>query len=355
MLKKLSVLLGSLLVILALVACGGSSDNEENVDAIQREGFTDYPIIVGEGTDFPLNGILSMPDDASGQVPGVVIVSGSGPNDMDGTLGGNTIYRDMAEFLAANGIAVIRYDRRLFAHEAKTFQQFGGSLTAQEEVIDDVILATELLKADSRIDENDVFMIGHSLGGQLAPRLHTAGGDFAGLIMMATGPRPISELFIEQTRASIFTGIEEGVVTEADMAELIAEVDNAEELFNTMADMPDDVARETYSSLFPPSIYYFKHLEAHPFEAYVQDVTIPMLVMHAGRDFQVIDVDFALMQEILAGRDNVTFKLYEDLNHVFLPSTATNFLEHANEVVGVVNTGHVYTPALQDLVDWILK
>ena len=78
--------------------------------ACGRGAFTDYPIVVGEGTDFPLKGILSMPNDADGLVPGVVIVQGSGPQNMDGFMN-LTLYRDIAEFLAANQIAAIRYDK----------------------------------------------------------------------------------------------------------------------------------------------------------------------------------------------------------------------------------------------------
>jgi fermentation-respiration switch protein FrsA (DUF1100 family) len=77
-----------------------------------------------------------------------------------------------------------------------------------------------------------------------------------------------------------------------------------------------------------------------------------MLVMQGGRDFQIpASVDFLLFQEILGERDNVTFKLYENLNHSFIPSTATNFVEHANEITG--STEQVYELAMQDIVDWI--
>jgi hypothetical protein len=74
--------------------------------------------------------------------------------------------------------------------------------------------------------------------------------------------------------------------------------------------------------------------------------------MHAGRDFQTpVDPCFYLFEKILAGRDNATLKLYEDLNHVFMPSTATNFTEHGQEIAAGV--GPVYAPALQDIIDWI--
>ena len=159
----------------------GAESGQTTGGSIQHEGFTDYPIIIGEGTDFPLAGLLSMPNNAAGTVPAVVIVAGSGPHDMDASTVGSP-YRDIAEFLAANGIAVIRYDKRTFTHGERMVQELGGSMTVWEESVEDAILAAELLRADSRIDENRVYIIGHSLGGMLAPRIHVAGGDFAGLI-----------------------------------------------------------------------------------------------------------------------------------------------------------------------------
>ena len=65
-------------------------------------------------------------------------------------------------------------------------QTFGNSFTVREEVIEDALLAVELLRADPRIDADKIYIIGHSMGGMLAPRIHADGGDFAGLIIMAS-------------------------------------------------------------------------------------------------------------------------------------------------------------------------
>jgi len=322
----------------------------------QREGFVDYHIIVGEGTMFPLRGILSIPDDVAEQVPAVVIAHGSGGSDLDGTLpgAGSTPYREIAEFLAANGIAVIRYDKRTFAHGRQVAQEFGGSLTVWEETIEDILLATEMLRADPRIDSDRIYIIGHSLGGVLAPRIHAEGGDFAGLILMTATTRPILELFVEQTRASIDAAIYLGLAEEADFAGILDELDELEELLGRLADMSEEEAKTTPVPMhgIGTMAYYYKNQMAHPFEKYAQDVTVPILIMQGGRDFQILpDVDFVLLQELFAGQNNVSFRLYDDLNHAFMPTTAENFMEHAESIM---SPGHVYTQVLQDIVDWIL-
>ena len=60
---------------------------------------------------------------------------------------------------------------------------------------------TELLKKDSRIDKDSIYIIGHSMGAMLAPRIDAEGGDYAGLILMAGTPRKIEEVLEEQLEA----------------------------------------------------------------------------------------------------------------------------------------------------------
>ena len=326
----------------------------EAAEPTEFESYTAYPILIGEGTAFPLDGMLFMPTGEAGQVPAVLIVGGSGSHDMDGRTAGltNTIYRDIAEYLAENGIASIRYDRRLYAHTERALETFGDTLTVREEIIEDALLAVDLLRADPRIDSDRIYIIGHSLGGMLAPRIH-AEADFAGLILMAATPRHMLELAIEQYRTLISTAIEIELLEESDFEALIAQVDELDELFHTLADLSEEEARETLLPLLNVMAYYFRDMAVHPFADYMQDLTVPVLVMQGGRDFQVLaDVDFVLLQELFAGWDTVTFRLYEDLNHAFIPTTAENFFAHSESIAA---PGQVYTEVLQDIVTWILE
>ena len=316
-----------------------------------REGFTDYSIIIGEGTDFPLRGMLSMPDDAISPVPGVVIVAGSGQHNMDGNVAGNTPYRDIADHLASHGIAVIRHDKRTFTHRT----MMDGSLTVWDEAIEDAILAAEFLRADPRIYGDRIYIIGHSLGGMLAPRIHAEGGNFAGLILMAATPRCLTEVTFEQLHSYVSLAVETGVHEEADLTDFLTELYAVEKLVATIVDMSDEEAKELHVPMFGASAYYLKDLKLHPFEDFIPHISdLPTLVLQGGRDFQVLaDVDFVLLQELFAERDDVMFILYENLNHLFVPTTATNFLEHAEGII--MNPGRVYTQALRDIVDWIMQ
>ena len=156
-------------------------------------------ITVGAGTDYPLSGILTLPDDLSVPVPAAVLVHGSGPSDMDEKIGGLTPFKDIAEGLAAHGIATIRYDKRTFAHGRKLLNL--KDVTVWQETIEDALLATEMLKSDSRINKEKVFIIGHSMGAMLAPRIDAEGGNYSGLILMAGSPRKIEEILMDQNKA----------------------------------------------------------------------------------------------------------------------------------------------------------
>jgi dienelactone hydrolase len=101
------------------------------------------------------------------------------------------------------------------------------------------------------------------------------------------------------------------------------------------------------------SAYYFKDFAEHPFEDYIKDITIPIMAIHGSNDYQVpADIDFALLRELFKGRDNVTLNLYDGLDHRFMASNATNFVEHRNQILGRAGA-RVDEKVLGDIVNWI--
>jgi dienelactone hydrolase len=104
----------------------------------------------------------------SGRCPG----SRSGPNDRDETIGPNKPFQDLAWGLASQGIAVLRYDKRTRVYPA----QFVAlpNATVKEETIDDALAAVALLRNTPNIDQHRIFVLGHSLGGMLVPRIGLA-------------------------------------------------------------------------------------------------------------------------------------------------------------------------------------
>ena len=282
-------------------------------------------IVVGEGTKYPLKGMLTLPKDAEGPVPAVVLVHGSGSSNMDEKVYKLTPFKDLAEGLAKHGIASIRYDKRSHAHGLKMIRDKSQPVTVKQETIEDAVLATELLKRDRRIDPENIFIIGHSMGGMLAPRIDAEGGNYRGLIMMAGTPRRLEIIMEEQLKASF-----------AEMGKVVrffAEKSGRKILkkFDGMYDMTDEEAMKLKIG-GGTTVYYFKEMGEPTVAAYLEKVQKPMLIMQGEKDCQVkVEKDFAAYKEILADRDDVTFKLYANLNHAFVPAIYDSILKVKKE------------------------
>lgn len=303
-------------------------------------------IIVGKGTNYPLNGLLTLPEDISAPVPAVVFVHGSGSSNMDEKVMKLTPFKDLAEGLAAHGIASIRYDKRSFAHGRKLLRDKGPLLTVKEETIEDAILATELLRQDGRIDREKIFIIGHSMGGMLAPRIDAEGGNYRGLVLMAGTPRKLEEVMLGQTRA-----IAEELP--ALLRPLLKkQTEKLQRTFDGMYDLTDEQAQKKKVA-GGTTVYYFKEMGEHPAEQYLLNTDKPLLILQGEKDVQVKpDIDFAAYKALLQGKSNVTFRLYEGLNHAFVPAVCGKISKATKEFS---KEQHIGENVIVDIANWILE
>lgn len=302
-------------------------------------------IIIGEKTKYPLNGLLTLPVNVTLPVPAVVFVHGSGSSNMDEKVGKLTPFKDLADGLARYGIASIRYDKRSFAHGWKMLRDKSGSLTVKEETIDDAILATEILRKDARIDSEKIFIIGHSMGGMLAPRIDAEGGNYKGLVLMAGTPRRLEEVLIEQNEEVLSTlnGLTKKLVTK--------QMRKLNDTFTGLYDLSDEEAKK-HKVGGGTTLYYFKEMGEHAVSSYLNDLQKPMLIMQGEKDFQVkVDRDFSVYQELLKEKTNVTFKLYENLNHAFVPSVYGSIAK-AKKEYNIEQ--HISESVIADIANWIM-
>ena len=301
-------------------------------------------IVVGEGTKYPLKGILTLPEDRQTQVPAVVFVHGSGSSNMDEKVGKLTPFKDLAEGLAQLGIASVRYDKRSFAHPFKILRE--KIITVKEETIEDAILATELLKSDSRIDKDNIFIAGHSMGGMLAPRIDAEGGNYKGLILMAGSPRRLEEIMLDQNEAVMRSG--KGLLqwfVNTQVAKISA-------MFEGMYELSDEEAKKKKVGN-GTTLYYFKEMGEHQSSNYLVKLEKPILIMQGEKDFQAtLENDFAAYKELLEDKKNVTFKVYENLNHLFVPSVYGNIMKAMKEYKV---EQHIGKNVIKDLADWIFN
>lgn len=306
---------------------------------VNKSAFHETEVTIGEGK-WALPGTLTVPDD-SGPFPGLVLVHGSGPNDRDESIGPNKTFRDLAWGLASRGIAVLRYDKRTFIHAKEFTPEIVEKLTAKEEVIDDALLAIELMRGTKDIDPKKVVMLGHSLGATLAPRIGKQDPEIAGLIIMAGITRSLEDTILDQ-----FTYLYSlaGKMTDEQKAEIevlkekVARVKNIESLKDIPSkDLPLGV-----------SPAYWKDLHDHKPSDDVKTLTMPILILQGGRDYQVLETkDFEGWKAALNHKTNATFKLFPKLNHLFIAGEGKSTPQE------YMIEGHVEKDVIDSIVQWI--
>jgi uncharacterized protein len=302
-----------------------------------QASFEETEVDVGQG-EWVLPGTVTMPK-GDGPFPAVVLVHGSGPHDRDETIGPNKPFRDLAWGLASHGVAVLRYEKRTQHYQGKLLDVPDG-FTVNEETVDDAAAAVNTLRFTPKIDNGRIFVLGHSLGGMLAPRIAAKSPDVAGLIILAGATRPMGELLLEQVEY-VF-GLD-GQVSQDEHLSL----KKTRELVAKMND--PNLSSETPSAELPfgvPASYWLDLRAYKPAEAAAQ-LDLPMLILQGGRDYQVTEADFAGWREAVGARDNVTLELMPSLNHLFMVGVGKST---PNEYA---IPGNVAEQAVQKIADWV--
>ncbi|MBE5960453.1 MAG: DUF3887 domain-containing protein [Lachnospiraceae bacterium] len=294
---------------------------------VQNSAVKEVDIQIGDPTML-LDGKLTLPVGVENP-PVVILVQGSGQSDMDETIGAtsNKPFRDIAYGLAERGIASIRYNKRYYQYP----ELAGNEITIYDEVLDDVGYAIEFAKVNTLVDGERLFIAGHSLGGMLCPKIASDHKEVIGFISLAGSPRRLEEIIYDQnmkileTMDNVTEEYKESV--KAELEQMIATIQNLDE--STMN-----------TAILGATGYYWNSLEQIDTKELVKNLTIPMLFLQGSADFQVYaDVDFVQWQKLLAGHDNAKFKLYANLNHLFMESqglsdtTEYDVMNHVSDTV----------------------
>lgn len=278
--------------------------------AYDKTKMSEREITVGaEGYKLP--GTLTLPKPAVGsgarKVPCVILVHGSGPNDRDETIGPNKPFRYLAWGLAERGIAVVRYEKRTKAYGA-AFVPAGRESDYDTEVVDDAVAIVEQVKALPEIAADSIYVLGHSLGGTLAPRIAERSNELAGIILLAGLARPLEDALEEQFNY-ISSLTESSANTEAQLAELKQQIANVKKLgtdrFDDKIPLP----------LGQPRSYWLFANNYKPV-AVAAKLKLPIFVLQGERDYQVTMEDFGLWRSGLLKSKNAYFKSYPKLNHL---------------------------------------
>lgn len=303
---------------------------------VHGDAFHEREVTIGEGK-WKLPGTLSIPVGA-GPFAAIVLVHGSGPEDRDESVGAEKPFRDLAGGLASRQIAVLRYEKRSKQHPAE-FAALGNQITVKEEIIDDALAAVAFLRGTPGIDPKRIYVLGHSLGGSVAPRIAKLDSGIAGLVVLAGGNLPLEDTIIRQLNylASLNPSIS---------PEQQKQLDDTKAAVAKVKLLTDaDINSPTFIFGAPPR-YWLDLRDYVPAET-AKELSCRMLILQGARDYQVSAEDYQIWQKGLAGRPNVTTKLYPTLNHLFIAG------EGKSTPAEYMQPSHVSGEVVNDIAKWI--
>lgn len=304
---------------------------------VDRDAFVEREVTVDAG-DVALDAILAVPD-GDGPFPGVVLVHGQGVHDPDGSAGASKLLRDVAWGLAGEGIATLRYEKRLAEHEVPD-EEF----TLDRVVVDDAVDAVDTLAASDDVDADALFVAGHSQGGMAAPRVAARHGGLAGVVSL-DGP-PDSTLDPEDADIIRYELDVHGDLDEAQEAQVEDDRETIRRLDSGEFDDDETVWGR-------PGVWHRSLNEYDP-TATAGDLDVPVFVATTFRIDEEVQPEMAafLRKRFRAWRDadlpdGSRVRMYEGVDHYLQPGFApTNPLS-------VDFGGNVSGDVVADLAEWI--
>lgn len=321
--------------------------------------------------DIKLSGTLTLPKKA-GRHPAVIMITGSGPQNRDEELFGWKIFRDIADHLTRNGIAVLRYDDR----------GVGGSTgnvfdATSADFARDVLAAVQSLQARSDINPNQVGLCGHSEGGIVAPLSASQSKDVAFIICISGTGIIGKEILLTQmeliaradgTPEKEIQSNMEGVKSAMGLIKKGADEEKVKSVFMDIArkqleyldeeqkkDIEDvDVYLKNqiegmYKQFSSPWFEFFLEYDPAPT---LEKVTCPVLLLFGELDLQVpAEMNNKAMVKSLrkGGNKDFTAKIFPKANHLFQSAKTGSPSKYAK-------LPKEFVPGFLDFIsDWIKK
>lgn len=283
---------------------------------------------------FFLKGAFTVPANKT-KFPVIVMVQGSGPLDMDVTIGPNKFFKDLAMMLAANGIASVRYHKRTAAYNNE-LRMAVESMSPFDETVEDAVNVIGSVSQLKGVDPENIFVLGHSFGGMMAPDIVFRSQHLKGIILMAANARPLPVLIKEQ-----FRYLMENDSTSQITSSLMQEVEQkCSEILNKNFANAKNLLPGTGPN-------YWKYLSDYDQVAALKSLPAPALILQGERDYQVTMTDYKLWYTTLSSDPKYTFHSFPGLNHLFMEG------KHRSLPSEYLKRGTVHKDVADKIATWI--
>jgi pimeloyl-ACP methyl ester carboxylesterase len=270
-------------------------------------------------------GTFTRPD-RDGVFPAVVLVAGSGPTDRDWNSpllpGTNGSGRLLAEVLADDGIASLRYDKRASGpHVRENLPALIGRMSMRSH-LDELVSAVDVLSRQDFVDATRVAGLGNSEG--CIHVLHYATSrqrvPFAGLVLASPPGRPIGEVLLSQLSRRL--GQAPGGRELFPLVEAAAARYSAGAPLDLDPSLPETVRRVLASFETEANLPFARELWVEAVADSLPKTKIPVLVVIGHKDVQVdLHADGEVLQRAAHQMANVSFAFPANANHVLKEDT----------------------------------
>ncbi len=287
-----------------------------------------------------LKGTLSYPC-KEGKFPAVIIISGTGKQDRDGSFGDHKPFYEIAKCLNQIGFAVLRMDDRGVGESEGVYEE-----ATTMDFVSDVKAEIELLKNHPNIDKDKIGLIGHSEGGAVAFMLASSNKDIKFMVSLAGLAVDGYTSLLLQNRAilenskyvksqdvdlymSLYTNMFKAVKNTPIEIDIEPVLDSVFTMWRSKQSEENLIAMRMDDGRDLDFIYRYKKIAVKPWyrqmiqynpEVYLSNILIPVLALNGDKDIMVTpEENLNNIDRLLTKAGNKNFKtvLLPDHNHMF--------------------------------------
>ncbi len=271
---------------------------------------------------YTFNGTLTLPQNCSKTTPVVLMVTGSGQQNRDEELFDHKPFAVIADALARQGIASLRYDDRGWGDKSLDFNQFTTT-----DFLQDAASALPLLRKRF----NKVGVLGHSEGGTIAMMLASEGKtDF--IVSLAGMAISGKETLVMQNRQAMSAlGLPKDVVDSycTTISNILDEIAKGKKTSEISIDgVPDNLKPILKRELEQTSSPYIRHFITLDAGKQLSNIKCPVLALNGTKDTQVDCTANTTQLEKCLTNCKHTIKKIDGANHLFQHCTTGSIVEY---------------------------